>query len=493
MKKERETQDIFYHRLLDEINDSIIIHQDGKIVFANARFAELIGWSLEDIVGQPITVILPPDRVEEVMRKYRERIGGGQVQAQYEIELLRRDGIRVPVEFSVRLVEYEGRPAALAVIRDITERKRLEELQYSLILENTGVGMYIVQDGKLQYVNSLFKQQTGYSDKELIGTNSLSIVHPEDREMVRKKAIESLKDDSKAPYEYRCVRKDGEVIWILERVTSIQYQGKRAAMGSFMDITERKQALEKIVEASKQERKLREELQEEMNRRINFTHTMVHEIKTPLTPLLITSDLLAAELKEEPWLGLAKNINRSIHNLNRRTDELLDLAKGEVGILSLKYRLVEPAQLLQEVADEVSAMVTSKRQSLILELPSSLQALRADEERLRQIMLNLLNNAHKFTPEKGKITVKAEDADDALIVEIQNTGPGVSDHDKQLLFQPYQRISKGSGEAPGLGLGLTLSKMLVELHGGKMWVKSKKGQGSTFGFSIPRSIKRGQK
>jgi diguanylate cyclase (GGDEF)-like protein/PAS domain S-box-containing protein len=116
------------------------------------------------------------------------------------------------------------------------------------LLRCAGTGIYIVQDGKFQYVNSLFQEMTGYSELELLGQYSLNLVYPEDREIVREKAIESLKNGSSVPCEYRFVRKNGEIIWVLEKVTSAEYKGKQATVGSFMDITERKHLEQKLAD-----------------------------------------------------------------------------------------------------------------------------------------------------------------------------------------------------------------------------------------------------
>jgi diguanylate cyclase (GGDEF)-like protein/PAS domain S-box-containing protein len=116
------------------------------------------------------------------------------------------------------------------------------------LLRCAGTGIYIVQDGKFKYVNSLFQELTGYSELELLDKYSLDLVYPEDREAVREKAIESLKGVSSLPYEYRFVRKNGEIIWVLEKVTSTEYKEKRATAGSFMDITERKQLEQKLAD-----------------------------------------------------------------------------------------------------------------------------------------------------------------------------------------------------------------------------------------------------
>ncbi|MCK4792574.1 MAG: PAS domain S-box protein, partial [Desulfobacteraceae bacterium] len=135
------------------------------------------------------------------------------------------------------------------------ERQRAENaLQESQelsrgLLEAATVGIYIVQDGKFQYINPQFEQITGYRSDELLGTYSLEHIHPDDRELVRNKAVELLKGQSRLSYEFRFMHKDGRPLWILERVASIEYKGRPAAVGSFMDITERKQAEDALRES----------------------------------------------------------------------------------------------------------------------------------------------------------------------------------------------------------------------------------------------------
>jgi signal transduction histidine kinase len=222
-----------------------------------------------------------------------------------------------------------------------------------------------------------------------------------------------------------------------------------------------------------------------MRRRVEFTRVLVHELKTPLTPIVASSKLLVNELREEPWSSLARNIAQGASNLNNRIDELLDLARGEIGILHLELEPVVPLQLLHEVSNDMAPVASSHRQSLILDLPPSLPLVWADKNRLRQVVLNLLNNAFKFTPAEGKITLKAREKGANLIVEVEDTGRGISEEEQQRLFEPYYRVEDDRQRLSGLGLGLALCKTLVELHGGQIWVKSQKGKGSTFSFSVP--------
>ena len=233
------------------------------------------------------------------------------------------------------------------------------------------------------------------------------------------------------------------------------------------------------------EKDLRQKLEEEISKRVEFTRALVHELKTPITPVLASSELLIEELPKGPLVGLVKNINQGALNLNRRIDELLDLAKSELGTIELNPELKDPLQILNNIVESVTPMAQRNRLSLNFESPPSVSSVWIDEDRFRQIVLNLLNNALKFTPEGGRVTLKAGEEDANLIVEVQDTGRGISKKEQERIFEPYHKMESDRARLSGLGLGLSLAKNLVELHGGRIWVKSRKGNGSTFGFSIP--------
>jgi len=251
------------------------------------------------------------------------------------------------------------------------------------------------------------------------------------------------------------------------------------------EISRRKCMENKLEKLYSQEKELRCELESQMKQRIEFTRALVHEIKTPLTALLAASDLLAVGIKEEPYATLVSNIQLGTLTLDRRIRELLDLARGEVGTLQLKCRPMDLLQLLQEMADYVTPEAAKKQQSLVLDLPPSLPIIQGDRDRLQQVLLNLLNNAFKFTLREGRVTVKARQEDSTLVVEVQDTGPGISKEKQKRLFKPYYKQESDEEQFSGLGLGLALCKTLVQLHGGKIWVESHEANGSTFGFSLP--------
>ncbi|MBI4180378.1 MAG: PAS domain-containing sensor histidine kinase, partial [Chloroflexi bacterium] len=310
-----------------------------------------------------------------------------------------KDERKTKAQLLNELAELRQRLAQLEI--SDSQQRREEELFHILRIASP-VGLFILQDGKFQFVNDVFHKITGTKPDELLGTDSRKLIFAEDRNMVRENAIRMLNGEYSTPYKYRLVTKDGQIKWMLEGVVSVQYQGRRAVLGHTMDITELEQAETKLQQLYEQERQLRQELEAEAQRRIDFTRALVHELKTPLTPVLASSELLVSELHEEPYLSIARNINRGAGNLNKRIDELLDLARIEIGILKVYLNPVDPLPLLRGIADDMTALVSSNGQTLLLDLPSSLAPVWADEERLRQVVLNLLINASKFTPEGGK-------------------------------------------------------------------------------------------
>jgi len=385
-----------------------------------------------------------------------------------------------------RIVEFEEEEA---------ERRRAEEAlqqserNYRVLFESTLDGMFVIdaQTMKVVLANQNAANIYGFkSAEDAVGVNPLDYIHLGDRVRARRVIVEDLfEKDLRQIHEFRSTTEDGRDIWISVVGTRTEYQGKLAALISVRDISERKRSENKVQQLYEQERKLRQELEAEMKRRVEFTRALAHELKTPLTPVMASSELLVAELKQEPLLSLAKNVNRGASNLNNRIDELLDLARGEIGMLQIKSETVDIGKLLREATQDMTPVASGKNQSITLELPDFLPLVKGDEGRLRQVVLNLLNNACKYTPERGRITLRARRDGANLVVEVQNTGRGITEEEQKRLFEPYHRLESDREHLSGLGLGLALSKTLVELHGGRIWVQSQAGKGSIFGFSVP--------
>lgn len=221
---------------------------------------------------------------------------------------------------------------------------------------------------------------------------------------------------------------------------------------------------------------------------VNFVGTIAHEIKTPLTSIIAAAGLLAEELEEtgeESYKRLIQNIMHNAGTLEVKLDELLEIIKAGSGRLKLQLEPIDSKSLLQGVSWQVSTLVQSRGQTLLLDLPDSMPLVQGDGQRLEQVVLHLISNASKFTSEGGTIILRAREQGTELVIEVQDDGIGVSQEAQAKLFKPYTRIDADRQLHPGLGLGLALAKQVVELHGGKMWVESEPGKGSTFAFSLP--------
>lgn len=262
--------------------------------------------------------------------------------------------------------------------------------------------------------------------------------------------------------------------------------GEKSVMLSVArDIAARKAEELKLTEMYNREKALRQALEAEIGKRVDFTRALVHELKTPLTPLIASGEALLEILQDEDELRLAGNIYRGAMNLERRINDLLDFARGEMGVLKVRCQQLDIAPLLLDVAAEVSPQFDRKKQSLELEIDDNIPLIVADHDRLRQILLNLLNNAAKFTARGGEITLGARVDGRMLQLSVADTGRGMSPEEQTHIFKPYYRVEDEAGPNDGMGIGLTLCKMLVNLQGGDIWFESEKGRGSTFYFTLP--------
>lgn len=408
----------------------------------------------------------------------------------------------------------------------VEEALRDSREKYQVIFDEARDGIVLIdgQTGHIVDCNPEYERQTGRKLEQLRKMKVWESHPAELMEEAKELFFEIRNGNLSGSRELNFQRPDGVIIPIEFESKAINIRGKQHLSSIVRDITERKQTeqelkkyrdhLEELVRGRtaeltavnrqlqlemkerkradaklqklyKREQMLRGELEEQMKQRVEFTRALVHELKTPLTALLAAGDLLAADIKEQPHMTLVSNIQQGTLNLNRSIDELLDLSRGEIGMLRLRCSSVNIRQLLREVADFMTPEATKKQQSLVLELAPSLSIAWGDKGRLRQVLLNLLGNAFKFTPEGGRIILKARQEESALIVEVKDTGCGISREKQKRLFKPYYRQESDSEQYSGLGLGLALCKTLVELHGGKIWVTSHNGKGSAFTFAIP--------
>ncbi|PVV82631.1 PAS domain S-box protein [Dehalogenimonas alkenigignens] len=410
---------------------------------------------------------------------------------------------------------------------DISRRKKIareleiSEANYRMLFNNASDAMILwksIGNNTWQIIeaNRVACERYGYSRDEMLALTGQQLNAPGSYSSLSP-AIEQMRRTGYATYELKHITKKGVVIPVEVYGHQFELNGDIVILAVVRDISERKRLeaekekyqdrLEAMVEertrslteeiASRHraeaelqrlyehEKSLSYALKKQMDERVFFTRALVHELKTPLTPLLGSSEMLVNLAREEPLISLSRNVQSGAVKLRKRIDQLLDLAKGEVGLLKLKFAPVDLGNLLKELVSFISPSAVKKGLAIRLELPPSLPPIEGDRDYLYRVILNLLDNALKFTSSGGQVTIKAFVSGDAIEVWVSDTGIGIPKEKQERLFVPYSRVASDDTEFAGLGLGLSLCKNIIELHGGRIWIESQKDKGTTVRFTLP--------
>jgi two-component system, OmpR family, sensor histidine kinase VicK len=288
--------------------------------------------------------------------------------------------------------------------------------------------------------------------------------------------------------EVQMVNKNGEPFWISASTRPIKERGEtQYYLGNWVDITKSKMAEAEIKQLYKEEKAMRLELEEEARARGMFIDVLAHELRTPLTPMLSSTGLLkelASARRSAVENRLIENIYFSTMTMVKRLEQLLEVARYSRGTFKLNLETVNVHNLFKRIGENFGVTLAQNHQQLALELPDNLTPIRLDEARIEQVVLNLLSNAARYSPPGGRIFFKVVQSPSAIKVEIIDEGIGITAEEQKNLFKPYHRVLQDR-KIPGLGLGLTVCKQIIEAHGGKLWVESQTGKGSTFSFTLP--------
>ncbi|MFC1898850.1 ATP-binding protein [Chloroflexota bacterium] len=344
----------------------------------------------------------------------------------------------------------------------------------------------VTPEGHFRYVNTTWLKTLGYQSSEITDMTIFDVLHPDEIEHCQELFSKVMSGQDIGLITTRFMTRNGHIVFVEGNVNCHFIDGMPAYTRSiFRDITKSMQTERTIKRLYDKEKKLRVSLENEISRRSEFARVLVHELKTPLTSILGLAELLKESDQKPPYDRAINSMYRSSSELNERISELLELTRAEVGELKIHPRRINPSTMISEIIRDIEPVITSKNQRIRSEIPSKLSHIKADRKRLRQVLQNIINNAIKATLENGDIVIRAIQQEDYLIIKVQDTGQGISRKDQLRIFEPYFRIAGVAGGYESLGLGLTLSKRIVELHGGQIWVESDVGKGSTFSFSIP--------
>jgi len=369
-----------------------------------------------------------------------------------------------------------------------------ERERYFNLFELAPVGYCTISAGGLiDKINLTAASLLGISRSALITRPLILFIAKEDRDIYYKHQKQLEETAEPQAYELRMLKEDGTLWWArLEAAAEQDEGGSSACRLTLSDITKRKKVADKLNASYAKEHKLRQHLEDEAKNRIRFIDELAHELKGPLTPILNSSGMLREILPPEASSmpqKLADNIFTGTQLLNNRLEELLDVARFARGVVTLNKQSTDLRQFIEQVVSRYTPSITRRKQQLLVDIAEDIPAVYLDQSRLEQVLVNLLSNASKYSPDSSRIQLTASQQANELLISVKDEGIGISPEDQAVLFQPYQRVGRDQQKVQGLGLGLTVVKHIIEAHEGQVWVNSEQGKGSTFSFTIPVSCK----
>lgn len=474
--------------ILERITDGFFaLDPQGRFVYVNRSAERILGRTRKELVGWSIWQLFPEATERRVFRRYQKAMAE-LVTVQFE-EMIPSLGRT----FRVRLFPSED---GLSVyFRDITEEMqtlealRTSEKQFRQIAENVREVLYLMTADaeKVLYASPTFEEVWGISRKRLMKDASVwtRTIHPADRDRVLA-AIPRMKEGSYEE-EYRIVRSDGTLRWVLDRTFPVRNEAGEVyrIVGIAEDITADKQAAEERELLLAQEQASRHAAERGAAWREEVLAMVSHDLRNPLNSIhLSASALRDLPLSEEKRVQILDRILSVSGQMDRLIQMLLDTSRLESGnALPMERSAVDVGGLVQQASTLFQPQVEAKRIRLECELPDGCPRVYADKERILQVFWNLLGNAIKFTPQGGHVLIRAEAEGSTLRFSVNNQGPEIPPEHIERLFEPFWQEKRT--ERLGTGLGLPISRAIVQAHGGRIWVESSQARGTSFFFSLP--------
>jgi len=455
----------------------------GNFIECNSYIEKIFGYKKEELLGKNFTAlkIVPKEFLPMVLNGFKT-LFKEETPIPKEIQLFKKDGDLIWVLLHASFVKLSNMDLVQIIVEDITDRRLADEklieseVKFRTITEQSFIGIAILQDFKFIYVNQQFSNTLGYSPDEIFNLEPKEFflhVHSEDRQMVEEIAQDKYVSTNGeiANLQFRVIKKSGEIIWLEIVSKTINYKGKLADLVATLDITEKIEAERIILEENKK-------LLELNKMRRDIITRVSHELKTPLTSIYGASQILLKHLKEkldDEVLNFVEILHRGALRLKKLVGNLIDASRIETGKLELKISSQNLSTIIKECVEEMSYLTENRKQTINVELPD-VSYLNVDKLRLQQVITNLLSNAIKNTPKNGNIHVIIIENQDFVDIQIKDNGIGITEQEKRLLFEKFGKIERYGMDLgvdiEGSGLGLYISKEIIELHGGQILVES---------------------
>jgi len=456
---------------------------DGRIRYCNDAITELLGHELDAVIGQKsLDFYYDPHDREAFLNKFRN----DGVVRNHEVKLKKVDGSPIWVLINAKITDVYDEPHMVAEIMDLTERKTVEKdmkethnhIQNVLEASPAGFAISNPDSGAIEYANKQLAAIMRVPLEQFIGMPAGHFYNNStDREAV---VTQILREGSVTNYQVLFRRMDGTTFWGLMTLKPTMYQGHSRFFTWIHDVAELKEALEEAERANRA--------------KSEFLSSMSHELRTPMNAILGFAQLLEYNTAE-PLSPAQKSsvdlILKGGNHLLGLIDQVLELSKIEAGKLSLNVDHIsardvinEGLQLIQSRADRDGITIIDQSDK------ENLPLLWTDGTRLEQVLLNLLSNAIKYNREGGTVTLSCQEMPNQMLrINVADTGWGIPPDKQNNLFIPFERLGREAGNIEGTGIGLTITKQIVELLGGHISFVSEEDKGSIFSIDIPMSTK----
>ncbi len=497
-QSERDEAEQRFRTMVDSSpNALVLVNQQGQIAQATASAVSLFGYTLKELTGQPIELLIPEPLSAQHVSLRDEYITSmapaREMNLARDVVARHQSGRLIPVEIRLSPLTFPDGRYVLASVLDITERQeaqrqlRESEERFRDLFDNASDLIYVLDlSQEFVYVNASWCKTLGYTAQEANAIPLMDVIAPESRPHAATLREMSLRGETLGLVQLVLLTRDAERIEVEGNITQRVVNGKAvSSRGIFRDVTARNRQIAELA-AAKQRAEAADHVKSA------FLASMSHELRTPLNSVIgftgILLKRLAGPLNDEQafQMGMVRDSAKSLLTL---VNDVLDISRIEAGELRVAHEPYELLAAIQKAVDTVQPLADAASLTLETRIPDTLGTVTGDRRRTEQVLLNLLSNAIKFT-RVGGVTLQAEAFDAQWFkVSVTDTGIGIDEADLPILFEPFRQIdNRLARQHEGSGLGLAISLKLAELMGGRMEVRSEPGQGSTFTLWLPRSI-----